>query len=543
MRITRLSCLAAGLAGLAQFANAQIQAHGIARLGTVEFKVECSAATQPQFNTAMALYHSFAWPQAMAAFKAIAAADATCGMAHWGVAMSLLDNPFVWPAGLTPQKLNEVAAALDAAKAAGLRTARERDYVDAVGVFVRDHASTPHAQRLLAYDAAMAQVAARNPADKEAAILSALVTSANFNPADKTYANQLKAAAILEPLFKAHPDHPGVAHYLIHSYDYPPIASQGLTAAKAYAAIAPDAAHALHMPAHIFTRVGYWKESIAANRESARVAGDATFDGHHASDYMVYAHLQLAQDEAARKAMQQSFAMKPVDNFAAAFAYTAMPARMALERGDWATAAMLPLTPPADAYPWKKYPQAEAVNAYARGMGAARAGNAILAREQQARLIALRDAATELKLTYWVGQIDIQAAVVGALALCAEGKSVECIEGLRAASLREDATEKHIVVPGPLVPARELLADMLVAQKQFADALREYEAVMTKEPNRYRTLAGAMAAAQGAGEQSKAMSLANALLKLGNEADSQRATLQQARQIAGGIKTSGWVPR
>ena len=297
------------------------------------------------------------------------------------------------------------------------------------------------------------------------------------------------------------------------------------------------------MPAHIFTRVGYWKESIGANRESARVAGDASFDGHHASDYMVYAHLQLAQDEAARKAMQQSFALKPIDNFAAAFAYAAMPARMALERGDWATAAMLPLSPAADAYAWKKYPQAEAVNAYARGMGAARAGNAMLTREQQARLIALRDAATELKLTYWVGQIDIQAAVVGALALCAEGKLVECIEGLRAASLREDATEKHVVVPGPLVPARELLADMLVAQKRFADALREYEAVMTKEPNRYRTLAGAMAAAQGAGEQSKALSLANALLKLGSEADSQRATLQQARQIAGGVKTSGWVPR
>ena len=543
MRITRLGCLAAGLAGLAPLANAPVQAHGIARLGTVEFKVECSAATQPQFNTAMALYHSFAWPQAIAAFKAIAAADPTCGMAQWGRAISLLGNPFVWPAGLTPQNLDEVVAALNAAKTAGLRTARERDYVDAVVVFVRDHASTPHAQRMQAYDAALAQVAARNPDDKEAAILSALITSANFNPADKTYANQLKAAAILEPLFKAYPDHPGVAHYLIHSYDYPPIASQGLTAAKAYAAIAPDAAHALHMPAHIFTRVGYWKESIDANRESARVAGDASFDGHHASDYMVYAHLQLAQDEAARKAMQQSFALKPIDNFAAAFAYAAMPARMALERGDWATAAMLPLSPAANAYAWKKYPQAEAVNAYARGIGAARAGNAMLAREQQARLIALRDAATELKLTYWVGQIDIQAAVIGALALCAEGKSVECIEELRAASLREDATEKHVVVPGPLVPARELLADMLVAQKRFADALREYEAVMTKEPNRYRTLAGAMAAAQGAGEQSKALSLANALLKLGSEADSQRATLQQARQIAGGVKTSGWVPR
>jgi hypothetical protein len=385
-----------------------------------------------------------------------------------------------------------------------------------------------------AYDAAMAQVAARNPDDKEAAVLSALITSANFNPADKTYANQLKAARILEPLFKAYPDHPGVAHYLIHSYDYPPIASQGLPAAKAYSAIAPDAAHALHMPAHIFTRVGYWKESIAANRESARVAGNATFDGHHAADYMVYAHLQLAQDEAARKVMQQSFGMKPIDNFAAAFAYAAMPARMALERGDWTTAATLPLTPAVDAYPWKKYPQAEAINAFARGVGAARAGNAATTRAQLARLIALRDAAKELRLGYWVEQIDIQAALLGALALCAEGKSAECIDGLQAAAKREDATEKHAVTPGPLVPARELLAEFLLAQNKSADALREYEAVMAKEPNRYRTLAGAMVAARGAGDQAKARSMAAALVKLGDGADTQRATLQQAKQLAGG---------
>ena len=247
--------------------------------------------------------------------------------------------------GLTPERLNEVTAALDAARAAGLRTDRERDYVEAVRAFLRDHASTPHAQRLQAFDTAMAQVAARYPDDIEAAILSALITSANFDPADKTYANQLKAAGILEPLYKNIPNHPGIAHYLIHSYDYPAIASKGLDAAKAYARIAPDAAHALHMPSHIFTRVGYWKESIAANRESARVAGDATFDGHHASDYLVYAHLQLAQDEAARQAMQQSYRMKPVDNFGASFAYAAMPARFALERGDWAAAANLALTP------------------------------------------------------------------------------------------------------------------------------------------------------------------------------------------------------
>jgi hypothetical protein len=533
MRMTRLGWITAGLTCFTTVAIAQTHDHGVARLGTVEFKVECSVPAQQQFSTAMALYHSFAWPQAVAAFKAIAAVDPACGMAHWGLAISLLNNPFGWPAILSPQILDDANAALAAARTAGLKTQRERDYVEAVAAFVRDYASTPHAQRMQAYDAAMGQVAARYPDDMEAAILSALITSANFNPADKTYANQLKAAHILEPLFKAHPNHPGIAHYLIHSYDYPPIAKQGLEAAKAYGAIAPDAAHALHMPSHIFTRVGYWRESIAANRESARVAGDATFDAHHASDYMVYAHLQLAQDEAAQTAMKQSFGMKPVDNFGAAFAYAAMPARIALERGDWAAAAALPLTPAADAYPWKKYPPAEAVNAFARGVGAARTGNAAAVREQQARLTTLREAANQAKLAYWAEQIDIQAALLGALALCAEGKPAECIDSLKAAATREDATEKHVVTPGPLIPARELLAEMLLAQNKFADALREYEAVMVKEPNRYRALAGAMAAAQGAGDKAKARTMAAELRTLGSDADSQRDSLQLAKQLAG----------
>ena len=330
--------------------------HAIPRLGTVEFRVDCNPAAQAEFNTAMALYHSFAWPQAVAAFKAIERTDPACGMAHWGHALSILENPFTWPAPLSAPRLDSVVAALDAAQAAGLKSKREQDYVAAVGVFVRGHAAKPYPERIKAFDAAMASVMAAYPDDTEAKVLSALITSANFDPTDKNYTNQLKAAAILEPLFKAHPNHPGVAHYLIHSYDYPAIAEKGLTAAKAYAAIAPDAPHALHMPSHIFTRVGYWKELIAANRESWRVSGESVFDGHHAADYMVYAHLQLAQDAAARQAMAISVARPAVDNFAAAYAYAAMPARLRLEVGDWAGAAALPLEPKKDAYPWQKYP-------------------------------------------------------------------------------------------------------------------------------------------------------------------------------------------
>ena len=516
--------------GPAGAALAQDPGQGFSRLGKVKFKVECSPAAQQEFNHAMALYHSFAWPQAAAAFTAIARTDPACGMAHWGRAMVMLDNPFVWPVNLPPQKLDEIAAALDAARAAGLKSQREKDYVEAVAAFVRDRDTKDHRTRVQAFQDAMAKVAASYPDDREAAILQALVTSANFNPADRTYANQLQAARILEPIFKAQPDHPGVAHYLIHSYDYPSIASQGVEAAKRYAAIAPDAPHALHMPSHIFTRLGYWRDSVASNTASAKVDGGGGISSQHAYDYMVYAHLQLGQDGAARQVTQQSLGRKPVDHFAAAFAYAAMPARLALERGEWKEAAGLPLHA-ADAYPWKKYPQAEAVNAFARGVGAARSGDADGARQQQARLQQLREAMT---IPYWREQIDIQADIIGALTLCAEGKTPDCIEALRKAAAREDATEKHVVTPGPILPAREFLADTLLEAKQPQAALKEYDTVLVKEPNRYRAIAGAMQAAQQAGNTAKARTHAAHLVSQAADADSERPSLQQAKLIAAG---------
>ena len=503
----------------------------LTRLGKVEFKVACNAAAQQEFNRAMALYHSFAWPEATAAFAAVKQADPTCGMAEWGHAMTLLDNPFIWPAGLSPAKLDQIAAALEAAKSAGLHTQREQDYVAAVLGFVRDHDKLDHRTRLQRFEDAMGTLAAQHPDDTEASILHALVTSANFNPADKSYGNQLKAARMLEPIFKAQPDHPGVAHYLIHSYDYPPIVHHGVEAARKYASIAPDAPHALHMPSHIFTRLGLWQESIEANRASAKAAGDATFDGHHGHDYMVYAHLQLAQDQAARQSMEQSLALKAIDHFGAAYAYAAMPARLALEREDWTAAAAIPLKPAADAYPWKKYPQAEAVNAFARGIGAAKTGDAAAARQQQARLVALGETASQAKLAYWVEQIAIQADVVGALSLCAENKTEACIEALGRAAAREDATEKHVVTPGPILPARELLAEALLDAGEVGAALKEYEAVLVKEPNRYRAVAGAMEAAEKAGDTGKARKYAAGLVEQGGAADGERASLSRAKQI------------
>jgi hypothetical protein len=500
----------------------------------VTFPVSCNAAAQKEFGTAMAYYHSFAWTQLKASLDRALQADPSCGMAHWGHALALLDNPFVWPGNLPPKVLADGQAAIDAARAAGLKTQRERDYVDALAVFFKDADKLNHRTRAVALEAAMQAVATKYPEDTEATILHALILSATFDPADKKYTNQLRAAKTLEPIFAKHPQHPGVAHYLIHSYDYPPLAAQGLDAARRYAAIAPDAAHAQHMPSHIFTRVGYWKDSVESNRVSARVDGDRTAGSPHAYDYMVYAQLQLAQDKAATEVLAHAVGVaKKVDNLAAAYAYAAMPARLALERGAWAEAAKLTLVPAAEAYPWKKYPQAEALNAFARGIGVALSGDAAAAGAEVTRLQALRDAAKEMKITYWADQIDIQAEVVRGLARVAGGKKDEGLALLRAAADREDATEKHVVTPGLLVPAREVLALVLLNEAKAGEALRGYETVLTKEPNRYRAFAGAMQAAERSGDAKKAAVFAERLLEQTAAADTQRPEMAQARKVLG----------
>jgi Tfp pilus assembly protein PilF len=524
----------ATLLALAPFAaNAHEGSVAAARLGKVHFDVSCNAEAQKEFDLAMSYYHSFAWELYKAPLERALKSDPSCGMAHWARALGMLDNPFGWPVNLSAKTFADGQSALDAARAAGLKTQREKDYVEALQVFYTDHDKLNHRTRSQAFEKAMERVAQSHPNDIEAAILHALFLSATFDPADKQYTNQLRAARILEPIFVAQPEHPGVAHYIIHSYDYPPLARQGLDAAKRYSKIAPDAAHALHMPSHIFTRVGAWKESVESNRAAAEAARASIQNRVHAMDYMVYAHIQLGQDAAARKVYEESLKLtSPADNFAVAFGLAAIPARLALERLDWKRAADLPLNPAQGTYVWNKYPHAEAANAYARGIGAASLGDVAAARGQVERLKKLRDAAGELKFAYWVEQIDIQAAVVGALALCAEGKKAECVEALRKAADREDATEKHVVTPGSLVPAREVLARALFEQGKAADALREYEAVMTKEPNRYRTLADAAQTAEKMGDRAKASKYYAQLAQMTREADSEPPELVKARAYA-----------
>lgn len=500
-------------------------------LGKVHFEVSCNAVAQREFNLAMALFHSFAWEQIKAPLDRVLQADPKCGMAHWARALSSLDNPFVWPGNVSAATLAEGAALMDMARKTGLATQRERDYVDALSVFFQDADKLNHRTRAKAMESALGSVAAKYPGDTEATILHGLVTSANFDPADKQYGNQLRAAKMLEPVFKSQPEHPGAAHYLIHSYDYPPLAGQGLPAAQRYSKIAPAAAHAQHMPSHIFTRVGAWSDSVVANSASAasdKAGGPNTL---HAYDYMVYAHLQMGQDKAAKVVSEKTIAFeKRPDNFAAAYAFAAVPARVVLERGDWSAAAKLPLTPAASAYPWAKYPQAEAANAYARALGAAASRDAPAVEAELARLQALRARAEELKIGYWVEQIGVQEAVVRGLAAFKSGQAEAGIAGLRQAADREDASEKHVVSPGPLLPAREVLAAALLERGDATGALREFEAVLVKEPNRLRAMAGVAVAAERAGNTTKAREHADKVVRQTAQADAGVPGMQLARE-------------
>jgi len=527
--VTITSCLLAGFAG----------AQTPERLGTVSFPTSCAPAVQPQFERAVALLHSFWFGEAIKGFNGVAQADPSCGIAHWGAAVAWLGNPLAGPP--TPKGLQEGSAAVARAKAAGARTPREQDYIAAIEAFYKDHATVDHRSRALAYEKAMEALAQRYPQDREASIFYALALNVTLNPADKTYANQLKAASILEKVFADQPNHPGVAHYLIHSYDFPPIAQKGVPAARRYAAIAPSAPHALHMPSHIFTRLGYWQDSIDTNHRSADAARDelrqanleaGSYNALHAMDYIVYAALQLAKDKEARAVVDEVRRLDKIDSeqFPAAFAFAAIPARYALERRQWAEAVELTLHP--KSLSWSKFPQAESIMVFARGLGGARGGNLPAATSALARLETLRDALTAAKSGYWAEQAEIQRLAVAGWIARAEGRNDDASKLLRQAADREDGTEKHPVTPGAIQPAREMLGELLLELGQPAAALAEFEASQKTDPNRLHGLAGAARAAELAGNRAKAKAYAEQLLALTKTADTERPEIVRARALA-----------
>lgn len=537
--MSRVSTLLAAAAVALPFAaHAHTSPQGTERLGTVQFKVSCAA--QPEFNRAVALLHSFWFQPADQAFRAIAAKDPSCGMAWWGVAMVMLGNPLA--GAPTAQGLKAGLDVVEKAKAAGAKSERERDYIAAIEKFYRDGDKIPHRQRALAYEQAMERLAAKYPGDSEAKIFYALALNITFDPGDKSYKNQLKAAGILDAVFKAQPEHPGVAHYLIHSYDFPPIAPKGLNAAQRYAKIAPDSPHALHMPSHIFTRVGHWQASIESNSASADAAmkeyaakpsSAPLSNAYHAYDYMAYGHLQLAQDKAAAALIGKILAVKKIEfthtigAIAAPYAIAAIPTRYLLEREQWAEAAKLDV--PAVDLPWKSWPQTAAIVSFGRGLGAARSKDIATAEKARAELAQYKAALTQMKQAYWANQVEIQIEVVEAWIKFASGKTDEAIAQMRLAAEWEDKTEKHPVTPGPIIPARELLGDMLMQAGKHKEALAAYERSMKVEPNRFRGLAGAARAAELAGEKQVAKDYYQRLLKLAEKSDGDRPILATAR--------------
>lgn len=509
--------------------------HGMMKLGKVHFETSCNTTVGQEFDRAMALLHSFEFAEAIAGFQTVLKGDASCGMAEWGIAMATWGNPF---GGLrAPRVVADGLAAAERARNIGAKTDRERAYIDAVMLIYKDADRLDQRTRTLAYEKAMEQIYKTYPKDLEAAAFYALSVDQTAAPTDKTYANQLKAAAILERLFKIEPEHPGVTHYLIHSYDVPPLAPRGLPYARRYADLAPDAPHALHMPAHTFTRVGSWQESIDTNIRShdAAIAMKGTGEALHSMDYMSYAYLQTNQDAAARKVLQELesiIAVTPViapggpPGPAAGFPVAAIPARYALERGAWADAANLTIRP-------SNLPYVEAMTHFARALGAARSGNPAAAKASVERLAGLRDKEIELKDEYWTTQVEIQRQSAEAWVQWAEGNKADALKTMAAAATLEATTEKSAVTPGPLAPARELLGEMLLEANQPAKALVEFETNLKKEPNRFKSVYGAARSAELAGDKQKARTYYSQLVKICERADRPaRPELERARTFA-----------
>jgi tetratricopeptide (TPR) repeat protein len=510
------------------------------KLGTVAFATSCSAAAVPEFNRGVALLHSFEFGRAIASFTAALKTDPSCAIAEWGIALSRWSNPFGVgirpPAALQPGR-----DAIAHARTLAAKTERERGYIEAVAQLYDRSETVDQRTRLVAYRDRMAKLSADHPDDSEAAIFHALAISAvaASSPLDKSYAEPLKAGAILERLIATHPDHPGLAHYIIHSYDYPPLADRALEAARRYAKIAPDSPHARHMPSHTFTRVGYWQESIEANIASGEVARRDGVVGEelHSMDYRTYAYLQTAQDAKARAMVEAlpevaarfnpAGAAGAAPPSAAIFAIAAIPARYALERGAWADAVKL--EPRSTSYPYT-----EALTYLARALGAAHTGDVATIKASIGALQQIHDKLAAQNETYWAEQSEIQRREATALLAQAEGRSADAVAEMRAAAELEDGTEKSAVTPGPLAPARELLGQLLLQLNRPAEALPEFERTLKKEPNRFRAVFGAAKSAAQAGDRAKARTYYQQLLKICERADTPaRPELVEARTFAG----------
>ncbi len=517
------------------------------KLGSVNFAVACSPQAQKQFNRAVAWLHSFEYEEAEKAFTEVTITDPKCGMGYWGVALSNYHPLWAPP---TKEELKKGSSAIEKAKATGASTPREQDYIAALAVFYKDTDQVDHRTRAFAYSDAMKQLHLRYPADREAGIFYSLtLVATGMMSNDKTYVREKEAAEILNRALASEPQHPGVTHYIIHSYDYPALAHLALHAARSYAKIAPASAHAQHMPSHIFTRLGLWQEAVQSNLD-AKAAAKAfavrnrmtgVWDEQlHAMDYLAYAYLQSAQDKQARGVLEELNKIQKIEpqTFKVAYSLAAVPARYALERRRWDEAAKLALPPgTSGTFPWTSFGWAEAHIHFARAIGAARSGDPASARQEVEKLAAIQKALVEVKGGYdWAKQVDIERMVAAAWLAQAEGKPEESLRLMRAAADLDDATDKHPVTPGAILPAREQLGELLLELKQPSPALQEFETSLRTAPNRFNGLYGAARSAELAADQKKAKTYYGKLVALARDADSIRPELKKARVFLFGVK-------
>ena len=503
--------------------------------GEVNFQISCGPAAEKTFKEAVWTLHSFWYPEALKGFTAVTEAEPGCAMGYWGIAMSHW-YPLWYPP--SPAALKAGAEAVEKAVAAGPKTEREKDYIVAIAAFYRDSDKLDHQTRAVAYEKAMEQVYLRYPEDREAAVFYGLALNASALPTDKTYANQRKAAEILNKVWAEQPNHPGVVHYLIHSDDSAQFAAAGLDAAICYSKIAPDVPHALHMPSHIFTRLGMWQQSINSNRaaHAAAVAyvrktlGPESFDTEtvHTMDYLEYAYLQTAQDREAKEVVDEltGFRLSAAPNLPTAYAVAAIPVRYALERRDWPAAAAL--SEPAIGFPLERFPWAEAIIAYARALGDARIGNIAGAEAEIDRLQSLED---KLKgdNTYWANQVEVQRLGAAGILAHVRGDDKKAVALVRAAADLDATMDKHPATPSSALPARELLADLLLELNQPAAALVEYRAMLSTDPNRFRSLLGEARAAKQTGDSATAHDAYRKLVALSKSVGPARPELAEAR--------------
>jgi tetratricopeptide (TPR) repeat protein len=509
-------------------------------LGRVHFPVSCSPATQKTFDTGVALLHSFWYSEAENTFEKVVHADPSCAMGYWGIAMTFYHPVWAPPSA---EDLRKGAAAVAHAKSVKAKTERERDYIAAIEVFYRDAGKLSHRERAMAWRNAMRQLSAKYPRDSEAAIFFALALIATAPAGDKTYADQKQAAEILNRILPDQPDHPGIAHYLIHGYDSPALAALALPAARSYARIAPGSAHALHMPSHIFTRLGLWQESIDSNLASVAAAkssvvntlpGVTAQDQLHAMDYLEYSYLQTCHDTEAKQVVGDAAAVSKLDQqvFQAANALAAIPARYALERRRWSAASELPMGPAW--FPWAQFRFAEAITHFARAIGAARSGNLRLARAEIQELANIHAALAKSSEDYdWATQAEIQRLAASGWLAHAEGHNEAALSAMQAAADLEDSTEKHPVTPGPVLPAREMLGELFMELNRPALALPEFERVLKSSPKRFNATYGAARAAELSGDRVKAKERYAELLGLCGQRGSGRLEVQNARAFLG----------